>query len=81
MEAFIVIAAIVGVVVGLAVMFFVTKTREKSSANEASNMRQKAETEAKALVENAKKQADTYRKEAEIEAKDQALRYKQQIEE
>lgn len=81
MEAFIVIAAVVGLAIGLAVMFFITKSREKSSANEAANVRQRAQAEANELVESAKKQAETYRKEAEIEAKDQALKYKQQIEE
>lgn len=81
MEAFIVIAAVVGLAIGLAAMFFITKSREKSSANEAANVRQRAQAEANELVESAKKQAETYRKEAEIEAKDQALKYKQQIEE
>lgn len=81
MEAFVIIAAVAGVIVGLVVMFLVTKSRQKSSANEATNIRKKAESEAQEMVAAAKKQAETYRKEAEIEAKDQALKYKQQIEE
>lgn len=81
MDAIVVVAAVVGLAIGLAAMFFITKSREKNNANVAANMKQKAQAEANELVESAKKQAETYRKEAEIEAKDQALKYKQQIEE
>ena len=55
MEAFIVIAAVVGLAIGLAAMFFITKSREKSSANEAANVRQRAQAEANELVESQRR--------------------------
>ncbi len=74
------VAAVIGLAIGLAAMYFVNSSKAKSAGNEVANIKKQAQNEAESLVESAKKQAETYRKEAEIEAKDQALRYKQQIE-
>lgn len=74
------VAAVIGLAIGLAAMYFVNASKAKSAGSEVANIKKQAQNEAESLVENAKKQAETYRKEAEIEAKDQALKYKQQIE-
>ncbi len=64
---------VVGVIVGIALGFVVTRTlvnaRTKNAAQEAENM-----------VADAKKQAETLRREALIEAKDEALKRKQEAE-
>lgn len=76
-----VIAAAIGIIIGLAIMFALNRSKMQNAAKENEEMRKKAKSEAADLVEHAKKKAENYRKEAEIDAKDQALRYKQQIEE
>lgn len=76
-----IIAAVVGIVVGVIVTFFVNKSKADSAQNNVEKMTQEAKREAQELVDSARRKADSYTKEAEIEAKEQALKYKQQVEE
>ena len=80
MEAFLItIAAVGGIVVGLLVMFFVSKGRINKATFDMEKAKEEADREAKSIIDNAKSKADTYKREAELEAKDQALKYKQQV--
>lgn len=76
-----IVAAVVGIALGLIGMNFIMKSRQNSALNAISGSRERAEQEAKQIIDGAKSKADTYMREAEIEAKDQALKYKEQIEE
>lgn len=64
-----IVAAVIGIVLGLLVMRAIVASSQKRSQSTAAG-----------LVEEAKKQAETLRREADIEAKDVALRYKQEVE-
>ena len=65
----IVIAAIIGIVLGFVISRFVLNSRTKQAAEEATR-----------LVEDARKDAETTRKEALVEAKDEIFKMKQQAE-
>ncbi|MBR5259924.1 MAG: ribonuclease Y [Eggerthellaceae bacterium] len=64
----------IGVVVGIALGFLVTRYLVNASTKRAAE-------DAAALIDDAKKQAETLRREAIIEGKDQAMKFKQQVEE
>ena len=80
MEAvWITIAAIVGIVVGLLVMYFISKGRIQQANFDMEKAKAEADREASTIIENAKSKADTFKREAELEAKDNALKYKEQL--
>lgn len=65
------IMLVIGVIVGVALGFVVTKYLANASTKRAAE-------EAKAKVDEAERQAETIRREASVEAKDEALRLRQE---
>ena len=67
--AMIVIFAIVGIVVGFAIAWFMQKSKSQKTA-----------ADAESIINSAKKDAETIRREAEVEAKDNAYKMKNEME-
>lgn len=68
-----ILLAIIGLIVGLGLGVFVTKSRHEKEINGAQNS-------ATGIIESAKKEAETLKKEALLEAKEENQRYRSEIE-
>jgi ribonuclease Y len=75
---FVIIAVVIGLVLGFLISRYVANASIKSKADEAQSLKKQAENEAKQILDSANKQVETLRREAEVEAKDKALKYKQE---
>ena len=73
MELLYILLAIIGLIVGLGLGVFVTKSRHEKEINGAQNS-------ATGIIESAKKEAETLKKEALLEAKEENQRYRSEIE-
>ena len=72
-ELLYILLAIIGLIVGLGLGVFVTKSRHEKEINGAQNS-------ATGIIESAKKEAETLKKEALLEAKEENQRYRSEIE-
>ena len=73
LELLYILLAIIGLIVGLGLGVFVTKSRHEKEINGAQNS-------ATGIIESAKKEAETLKKEALLEAKEENQRYRSEIE-
>ncbi|OTN75025.1 ribonuclease Y [Enterococcus sp. 8G7_MSG3316] len=73
MELLYILLAIIGLIVGLGLGVFVTKSRHEKEINGAQNS-------ATGIIESAKKEAETLKKEALLEAKEENQKYRSEIE-
>lgn len=73
MELLYILLAIIGLIVGLGLGVYVTKSRHEKEINGAQNS-------AAGIIENAKKEAETLKKEALLEAKEENQKYRSEIE-
>ena len=73
MELLYILLAIIGLIVGLGLGVFVTKSRHEKEINGAQNS-------AAGIIESAKKEAETLKKEALLEAKEENQKYRSEIE-
>lgn len=73
LELLYILLAIIGLIVGLGLGVFVTKSRHEKEINGAQNS-------AIGIIESAKKEAETLKKEALLEAKEENQRYRSEIE-
>lgn len=73
LELLYILLAIIGLIVGLGLGVFVTKSRHEKEINGAQNS-------AAGIIESAKKEAETLKKEALLEAKEENQRYRSEIE-
>ena len=73
MELLYILLAIIGLIVGLGLGVYVTKSRHEKEINGAQNS-------AAGIIESAKKEAETLKKEALLEAKEENQRYRSEIE-
>ncbi|MGM0318916.1 ribonuclease Y [Enterococcus sp. AZ067] len=73
MELLYILLAIIGLIVGLGLGVYVTKSRHKKEINGAQNS-------AAGIIESAKKEAETLKKEALLEAKEENQKYRSEIE-
>ncbi len=73
MELLYILLAIIGLIVGLGLGVYVTKSRHEKEINGAQNS-------AAGIIESAKKEAETLKKEALLEAKEENQKYRSEIE-
>lgn len=73
MELLYILLAIIGLIVGLGLGVYVTKSRHEKEVNGAQNS-------AAGIIESAKKEAETLKKEALLEAKEENQKYRSEIE-
>ncbi|WP_086273129.1 ribonuclease Y [Candidatus Enterococcus testudinis] len=73
LELLYILLAIIGLIVGLGLGVFVTKSRHEKEINGAQNS-------ATGIIESAKKEAETLKKEALLEAKEENQKYRSEIE-
>ena len=73
LELLYILLAIIGLIVGLGLGVFVTKSRHEKEINGAQNS-------ATGIIESAKKEAETLKKEALLEAQEENQRYRSEIE-
>lgn len=73
MELLYILLAIIGLIVGLGLGVYVTKSRHEQEINGAQNS-------AAGIIESAKKEAETLKKEALLEAKEENQKYRSEIE-
>lgn len=73
MELLYILLAIIGLIVGLGLGVYVTKSRHEKEINGAQNS-------AVGIIESAKKEAETLKKEALLEAKEENQKYRSEIE-
>jgi len=73
LELLYILLAIIGLIVGLGLGVFVTKSRHEKEINGAQNS-------AAGIIESAKKEAETLKKEALLEAKEENQKYRSEIE-
>lgn len=73
MELLYILLAIIGLIVGLGLGVYVTKSRHEKEINGAQNS-------ATGIIESAKKEAETLKKEALLEAKEENQKYRSEIE-
>ncbi|WP_368256162.1 ribonuclease Y [Enterococcus innesii] len=73
LELLYILLAIIGLIVGLGLGVYVTKSRHEKEVNGAQNS-------AAGIIESAKKEAETLKKEALLEAKEENQKYRSEIE-
>ena len=73
LELLYILLAIIGLIVGLGLGVYVTKSRHEKEINGAQNS-------AAGIIESAKKEAETLKKEALLEAKEETQKYRSEIE-
>ena len=75
-----IIAALVGIVLGAIVAIAYMRTAKQGSLHEAEEKIQSAHAQAESLIGDAKRQAETLKKEALLEAKEEIIKNKQAAE-
>lgn len=78
---FIVVAAVVGIVIGAIVARVLTSANDKQASNNIATLKKNAESEAKEIVENAKSKAENIASKARLEAQEEAIKYREKVDE